>query len=168
MFPVRLKSDGVRPLPSVGAIHRLEQIKEKALKRYSKTKLKQLANKAKSKPAKRPAHTDDFVRNPYVAAYVKRMADGKVRLMPISQHPSKKMVSRSSTVIMFCGLREVGQTSSKMPSRFVPNCHERMHQLDHKADIAKLSIRIGQREPDLTPFDVFGSFQGKPFSAAIA
>src|SRR5262249_19075187 len=80
MFPVRLKADGVRPLRTVGAIQRLEKIKEKALKGYSKAKLKQLANNGKSKPARRPAHADDFVRNPYVAAYVKRMADGNCGL----------------------------------------------------------------------------------------
>jgi 5-methylcytosine-specific restriction enzyme A len=76
MFPVRLKSDGVRPIPSVSVTRQLEEIKERALRGYSKAKLKELAKRAKFKPAKRSARADDFVRNPYVAAYVKMMANG--------------------------------------------------------------------------------------------
>ena len=76
MFPVRLKAGGIRPLPTIGAIHCLEQIKEKALKGYSEAKLKQLGYKGRSKPAKRPAHADDC------CGLCEKDGKWEVRLMP--------------------------------------------------------------------------------------
>jgi len=158
MFPVRLKAGGVRPLPSTGAIHRLEQIKEKALKKYSKAKLKQLAGKPKPKPVKRPARADDFVRNPYVAAYVKRMAEGNCDLCE-KPAPFEKDGEPFFHCHHVLWLARGGPDIIQNAVALCPNCHERMHQLDHKTDIKKLSIRMVQRDPDLSPFDVLGSSQ---------
>jgi 5-methylcytosine-specific restriction enzyme A len=156
MFPVQLKAGGVRPLPSVGAIHQLEQAKEKALKEYSKEKLRQLAKKTKSKPAKRSARADDFVRDPYVAAYVKRMAEGNCDLC---QKPAP--FEKDGQPFFHCHhvlwLARGGPDIIQNAVALCPNCHERMHQLDRKSDITQLSSRMVQRDPDLSPFDVFSS-----------
>lgn len=162
MFPVRLKAGGVRPLPSVGAIHRLERLKEKALKKYSRDKLRQLASKTKSKPAKRPARADDFVRNPYVAAYVKRMADGNCDLCR-KPAPFEKDGQPFFHCHHVLWLARGGPDIIQNAVALCPNCHERMHQLDHKSDITQLSIRMVQRDPDLPPFNVFSSFQSKAY-----
>jgi 5-methylcytosine-specific restriction protein A len=153
MFPVRLKPGGVRPMPSVGVVRQLEEIKQRALKGYSKAKLKELAKKAKSKPAKRSSLADDFVRNPYVAVYVKMMADGHCDLC---QKPAP--FQKDGQPFFHCHhvlwLARGGPDIIQNTVALCPNCHERMHQLDRKADIVRLSIRMAKRDPDLPVFDV--------------
>ena len=154
MFPVRLKPGGMRPVPSLGMLHQLEEIKEKALKGYSKDKLKELASNSNPKPAKRPAKTDDFVRNPYVAAYVKKMANG---ICDLCQQPAP--FEKDGQPFFHCHhvlwLARGGPDVIQNAVALCSNCHDRMHQLDRKTDIIRLSIRMAKRDPDLTAFDVF-------------
>jgi 5-methylcytosine-specific restriction protein A len=154
MFPVGLKPGGLRPVPAAPIIRQLETLKQKALAHYSKTKLKQLAKKSKPKPAKRPARTEEFVRNPYVAAYVKRMADGNCDLC---QQPAP--FKKDGLPFLHCHhvlwLARGGPDIIQNAVALCPNCHERMHQLDRKADVLRLNAQMAKRDPDLPIFDMF-------------
>jgi 5-methylcytosine-specific restriction enzyme A len=140
--------------PSVS--RHLQEIKEKALKGYSNGQLKELAKQSKSKPAKRPTRADDYVRNPYVAAYVKRMANGKCDLC---QNPAP--FEKDGQPFFHCHhvlwLARGGPDIIQNAVALCPNCHEMMHQLDRKTDVVRLTQRMAKRDPDLPMFNVFGT-----------
>jgi 5-methylcytosine-specific restriction protein A len=133
----------------------LEEAKERSLAYVSQANLKKLAQKAKQKPVRRVTVLEQFVRNPYVASYVKKAAGGYCDLC---QHAAPFI--KDGEPFLHCHhvlwLARGGPDIIQNAVALCPNCHERMHKLDRKADIKRLVARMTARDRDLLPFDVFG------------
>jgi len=159
MFPLKLKQDSLRPIPPAHLIRQLQATRERKLTKLPTAKLKELAKKAHRKPAKRIASTEQFVRDPYVATYVKQAAHGRCDLCKRSA-PFKK----DGRPFLHCHhvlwLARGGPDIIQNAVALCPNCHERMHQLDREKDKNTLVKRISERDSDLPPFDVFAPMIG--------
>jgi 5-methylcytosine-specific restriction protein A len=148
MFPLRLKANGLRPIPTTAVVRRLQMMKERTLDRRSAADLKQQAKKSKSTPSKRSTSADLFVRDPYVAAYVKKAANGFCDLCKQTA-PFKKKGQPFLHCHHVVWLARGGPDVIKNTVAVCPNCHERMHQLDKKSDVERLKARMAQRDPEL-------------------
>ncbi|UEM03280.1 HNH endonuclease [Skermanella rosea] len=158
MFPLRLQKGGIRPVPEVSEIRRIEQLREKALSGLPQETLKVRATTAIAKPSKRSSTAEQFIRNPYVTSYVKKAAKGICDLCRNSAPFSK-----NGEPYFHCHhvlwLSRGGPDIIQNAVALCPNCHARMHELDRRADIQVLAERIRVRDPDLPHFDVFASPQ---------
>lgn len=154
MFPVALKGSAAVPAPPAGKLNDLDELKQKALAKLSQEELKKRAKRSKIRASRRQAKVDQFVRDPYVAAYVKKAANGKCDLC---ERPSP--FEKDGNPYFHCHhvlwLARGGPDIIQNAVAVCPNCHCRMHELDRKSDIQKLAKRMKTRDPDLEPFDVF-------------
>jgi 5-methylcytosine-specific restriction protein A len=154
MFPLRLKTGGIRPIPETTDIRRIEQLREKALSGLSQEVLKARAAAAKAEPSKRSSTTEQFIRNPYVTSYVKKAANG---ICDLCRHSAP--FSKNGEPYFHCHhvlwLSRGGPDIIQNAVALCPNCHARTHELDRRDDIQALVKRIRVRDPDLPHFDVF-------------
>jgi 5-methylcytosine-specific restriction protein A len=156
MFPVALKPDGFRYIPEIGKLRASQEAKERSLMRRSAAALKRLANKrSQSKPKKRMATAEQFVRDPAVSAYVKKEAKGicdlcqelapfRFRGQPFLHCHHVRWLARGGADII------------QNAVAICPNCHERMHRLERNIDVRKLAARTKKRDPELPVYNVFG------------
>jgi 5-methylcytosine-specific restriction enzyme A len=127
MFPLKLREGGLRPTPTTGLVHKLQALKEKSLAHLSTATLKRRAKKAASTPAKRLTCAEQFIRNPYVAMYVKKATRGYCDLCQ-GEAPFRKdgepFLHCHHVLWLARGRPDIVQNAVAL----CPNCHERMHQ----------------------------------------
>lgn len=162
MFPLSLKTGAPVLLPPAPQLDELDELKQKTLAKLLLEDLKKRATRSKAKTARRQAKVDQFVRDPYVAAYVKKAAAGKCDLCA-EPAPFEK----DGTPYFHCHhvqwLARGGPDIIQNAVALCPNCHCRMHELDRRADMQKLADRMKARDPELEPIDLFAK---KPKKAA--
>lgn len=149
MFPISATRGDVPKPPQASALIALSAAKERALAAKPLAELKHLAKSAKPNVARRIATTDQPIRNPYVAAYVKKAALGKCDLcaQPAPFEKDGEPFLHCHHVVW---LSKNGPDVIQNAVAICPNCHERMHQLDRRTDVKALLVRIAERDPDLS------------------
>ncbi len=146
MFPLRLKHDSVKPIPTQKDLLSIEELKEKYLKKKSLEELKKLAKHAKKKPQRRLVNNDQIIRNPSVVEYVKRVARGKCdlceELAPFKDKKGEPYLECHHVI----PLAEDGDDSIENAVALCPNCHRKMHSLNLRSDSEKLLKYIAERD----------------------
>jgi 5-methylcytosine-specific restriction protein A len=104
-----------------------------------------LAKKAKKKPAVRPVQTVAYVRDAAVAEYAKRLAAGICDLCERAAPFKNKQHQPYLECHYIVWLAQGGEDTIENTVALCPNCHSKMHVLNHKADKAKLSERAASR-----------------------
>ncbi len=145
MFPLRLKEGGVIPALSDAQARLIEDEHEKIARRFSDAELKARAKASKAKPAVRNATTNVYVRDAAVSEYAKRSADGVCDLCekpaPFSNKHSEPYLECHHIIWLAKG----GPDTIENTVALCPNCHRKMHVLNHKGDKEKLLNRASQR-----------------------
>ncbi|MEQ8251541.1 MAG: HNH endonuclease signature motif containing protein [Oceanibaculum nanhaiense] len=151
MFPVRLRQGGAQAVPSTDAWKKADDAREKKAGERSIEQLLLLAMTAGAEPpaqppARREAVTVVYNRNPYVAAYVKQVANGRCDLC---RQPAPFTVGGEP--YLHCHhvqwLSRGGADIVQNAVALCPNCHCKMHALNRPADVRRLLARIRERDP---------------------
>lgn len=142
MFPVK-------PISGVQAVLKEKFVKEQKKKQdraesMSTEQLRILARvNSSQKPGSRKIVNSEIVRNPYVAEYAKRRANGICQLCgkpaPFMDKKGKPYLESHHIV----WLSEGGADSIKNTVALCPNCHRKMHIINNADEKIKL-IRINQ------------------------
>lgn len=111
---------------------------EKSAEMMDVDELARLAELSFSPASSRKTYTNTYIRNPYIAAYTRRRADGKCELCgkpaPFSDKNDRPYLeSHHIQWLSKGGYDSVGNTAA-----LCPNCHKRMHVVDSSDDIQKL------------------------------
>lgn len=154
MFPVQVNAESLYPV-SLARLRALQTAKERSIAKRSISDLKKAAKRASATASKRQAISECFVRNPYVAEYVKKAANGQCDLCEQAA-PFLKLNVPFFHCHHVVWLSRGGPDIIQNAVALCPNCHERMHQLDRDDDIRKLSVKINVRDPDLQSLDHIG------------
>ena len=120
------------------------EFKEAVKKEESKPleQLKKEAEKKKSKPSSDTVSTKIFYRNPTIAAYVKKRADGYCQLCGIKAPFTVKNGEPYLESHHIEWLSKGGMDSADNCVALCPNCHRKMHILNDSNDIKKLKLSI--------------------------
>jgi 5-methylcytosine-specific restriction protein A len=106
--------------------------------------LKLRAEQAPKKPVQRVAGTTVFVRNPAVAEYAKRLADGTCDLClapaPFA-HKQIPYLECHHVIWLSAG----GDDTIDNTVALCPNCHRKMHVVDAQQDRQTLLARLAKR-----------------------
>lgn len=101
-------------------------------------KLKKLAEDHSGKSISKKTTTEAYVRNPYIAQYVKRRANGKCQLCnqsaPFKDQFGEPYLESHHVVWLSNG----GEDSIKNAVALCPNCHRKMHIVNDPDDVAML------------------------------
>jgi 5-methylcytosine-specific restriction protein A len=138
MFPLRLV--GNAHIVSEQIIKENEEKKQEEAEDMSTSELENRAKKAK-KAGKRTTLTQTFSRDPYVAEYAKRKANGICDLCnqpaPFKDRKGKPYLEAHHLV----WLSNNGPDSIDNVSALCPNCHRKMHSLALIEDVEKLKSK---------------------------
>lgn len=148
MFPVRLQEPSLISPITQKQQHSIEESKARIA---AKLPLEVLAANAASAPkraASREARAIVFVRNPSIAEYVKRLANGQCDLCGTSapfHNRQKKPYLESHHIIW---LARSGDDTIENTVALCPNCHRKMHVLDRDNDKQRLRELAAKRKID--------------------
>ena len=134
MFPVRLKEGGVVPPITDDQARAIEDSHARIARRLSTEELRARAKKAKKQPPIRTAQVVAYVRDAAVAEYAKRMANAQCDLCE-QKAPFRN--SRNEAYLEchhIIWLAQGGEDTIENTVALCPNCHRKMHVLNHKAD----------------------------------
>lgn len=148
MFPIRLKPGGAIPVLSDTQARIIEQTQAAKAKRLPTEELKARAKRAKTKPALRIAQTTSYVRDAAVAEYAKRLAKGHCDLCEKAAPFHNKQKEAYLECHHIVWLAKGGDDTVENTVALCPNCHRKMHVVDHKADKKKLTERAAGRSID--------------------
>jgi 5-methylcytosine-specific restriction protein A len=138
MFPLKLKAAGAIPTPTADQAREIEEAHARIARALSTDQLKALAKKAKKKPTVRLAQTIAYVRDAAVAEYAKRLAAGICDLCEQVAPFKNKQHQPYSECHHIAWLAQGGEDTIENTVALCPNCHRRMHVLNHKGDKEKL------------------------------
>jgi 5-methylcytosine-specific restriction protein A len=145
MFPVQLKPGGAIPVLTEEQARVIEDSHARKARQLSTDELEALAKRAKKKPAVRTAQTTAFVRDAAVAEYAKRLAKG---LCDLCEMPAP-FQTKANEAYLECHhiawLAHRGEDTIANTVALCPNCHRKMHVVDHKADRERLTKRAADR-----------------------
>lgn len=145
VFPLQLEEGGRRPLPDR---RDLDEIEEARARRLSLLSAEDLAQRAalggREKPAAREARTTRFDRDIAVAELARRLAEGRCDLCG-EQAPFQVRGVPYLECHHVEHLANGGADTIANAVALCPNCHRRMHALDHAADRKRLRERIARR-----------------------
>lgn len=145
MFPLQLQSQQ-RFLPSEAEISALAQKKQRQAKKLSDEVLAKLAKRAPKQPKQVTRSVTQIERNPWVAEYTKRRAQGKCDLCaqpaPFSNKRHEPYLENHHIVWLSQG----GADAIENTVALCPNCHRKMHVLDKDKDRRLLLARNARRE----------------------
>lgn len=138
MFPLRV-INGKPDIPVDQSILEKEQVRrEKKAGSLSDAELRKRAEAAKGKPGSRKTYSITYTRNPDVAVWAKRRANGKCQLCgqpaPFKDRFGIPYLENHHVV----WLSEGGEDTIENTVALCPNCHRKMHTLKRKDDIRKL------------------------------
>ena len=146
MFPLKPKTGGDKPQPATEALNRIREKKQKQILSLSFDDIKNRSKLASGKPATRKSTSTNYQRNEDVAAYVKLAANGVCDLCE-QEAPFKNKVGQP---FLECHhvqqLSKGGEDSNSNAVALCPNCHRKMHSLNHHTDQKKLYRRIKNRD----------------------
>lgn len=114
----------------------------KSIQSFGDGELKERAMKAHKSSKKRYSITKVYFRDPYVAEYAKRRANGICDLCEKSAPFINKNNQPYLETHHIVWLSNGGEDSIENTVALCPNCHRKMHVLDLKKDIEKLRCRI--------------------------
>ena len=145
MFPVKLKGGGaIPPLTDEQALA-IEESRARKARRLSMKELQARAKRAKKQPSVRTAQASVYVRDAAVAEYVKRLAKG---LCDLCEKPAPFRNTRNEAYLEchhVTWLAQGGEDTIANTVALCPNCHRKMHVLNHKTEKEKLTKRAAGR-----------------------
>jgi 5-methylcytosine-specific restriction enzyme A len=143
VFPIRLKSGGVIPTLTDEQARAFEESQAQIARRLSMMELETRARNAKKLPTIRAAQVSTYVRDAAVAEYAKRRADG---ICDLCEEDAPFRTTRNDAYLECHHIKWLahgGEDTTENTVALCPNCHRKMHILNHKADRAKLAKRAG-------------------------
>lgn len=142
IFPIKVVDQREPyPLPETSWLVREEQ-NQKEAHQLTDEELKERATSKHDIPVVRTVVTKRRVRNPYVAEYVKRKANGTCQLCG-QPAPFKDKQGQPYLIAHYVeSLSKGGCDSIENAVALCPNCHEKMHVLDRAEDKRKLLKQI--------------------------
>ena len=148
MFPIRVKSGGIIPELTESQAREIEKRQEQKVRKLSTPKLKARVKNAKKKPDTRTAQTTVYVRDPAVAEYTKRLADGVCDLCEANAPFRNKRNEAYLECHHVIWLAKGGDDTVANTVALCPNCHRKMHILNLETDKKKLAKKAAVRAPD--------------------
>lgn len=140
VFPLQLKSSS--HLVIAEDKQHVYAVKQKKAKRLSLEELAKRANESTRKPSTSKQMSTTYDRNPWVAEYAKRLANGICQLCynpaPFVNKKGEPYLETHHAV----WLSRDGDDTPENTVALCPNCHKKMHVLDLSNDVALLNKRI--------------------------
>jgi 5-methylcytosine-specific restriction protein A len=145
MFPIKIKQGGVMPALTEEQARAMEESHARIARRLSTEELKARAKRGKKNPPVRKIQGSAYVRDAAVAEYAKRLANG---LCDLCEKPAP-FRNKQKEAYLECHhviwLAQGGEDTIANAVALCPNCHRKMHVLNHKADQEKLNRRAAER-----------------------
>jgi 5-methylcytosine-specific restriction protein A len=141
MFPVKLKGGGAIPTLTDEQARAIEESHARIARRLSMKELQARAKRAKKQPSVRTAQASAYVRDAAVAEYAKRLAR---RLCDLCEKAAPFRNKRNEAYLEchhVIWLAQGGEDAIANTVALCPNCHRKMHVLNHKSDKEKLTKR---------------------------
>lgn len=149
MFPLKLLSSDYDPVPTQEQLNRIREFRQRVLRRKSTEELRLRAQASERVPPTRTATVEQIIRDEAVAAYVKRLANGKCDLC----RRDAPFISKDKEPFLECHhihhLADGGDDTIENAVALCPNCHRKMHALGLASDKAALRARVSAREADI-------------------
>ncbi|NRS15796.1 HNH endonuclease [Brevibacillus sp. HB1.4B] len=138
VFPVTLIGTGKNFKPSEDTIRFAHEVHEKKARRMSFNDLEKRAKNARKTSSKRNGNVTTYDRDPYVAEFAKRRAEGICQLCenPAPFHNKHGEPYLETHHVEW--LARGGEDSTGNTVALCPNCHKKMHILDLVNDVEKL------------------------------
>ena len=138
MFPIELK-DGKPVRVNDTVIKKLQETKQKSLRKLNKKQIKRLAeSKKETEQSYRITETKSIERDEYIKLYALERADGNCQLCDRPAPFLKKNGSPYLEVHHINYLANKGSDTIDNVAALCPNCHRKMHSLELQIDIDKL------------------------------
>ena len=133
VFPLRLVSGSPPALPAE-IVRAVERRQRKQARRLSDAEVAARAARNSGKTGSRVSATTVYVRDAYVAEHARRRAAGRCDLCKKEAPFKDKTGEPFMEVHHVVWLARGGEDSIENTVALCPNCHRRMHVLDHPAD----------------------------------
>jgi 5-methylcytosine-specific restriction protein A len=145
MFPLRPKQGAIVPELQSAQVKQIEESQARIARRLSIDELKKRAKKAKGTPSARAARIFAYPRNAAVTEYAKRLANGFCDLceMPAPFHNKENEAYLECHHVIW--LANGGKDIIDNTVALCPNCHRKMHIMNHQKDREKLSRTAAAR-----------------------
>ena len=138
MFPLKLKDGKPISINNV-VLNKLQETKQKSLRKLDKKQLKRLAESKKEKvQSYRLTETKSIDRDEYIKLYALERAKGKCQLCEKPAPFLKKDGNPYLEVHHIDYLADNGSDTIDNVAALCPNCHRKMHSLELQKDIDKL------------------------------
>jgi len=147
IFPLRFEKEFAKEIYlSEEDKIRIQNEEYKSAKKLSLKDLKKRISIRRKEISKRKSSTIYFDRDPYLAEYVKRLANGNCDLCenPAPFVNKKRIPYLESHHLIW--LSKDGKDELDNTVALCPNCHRKMHILNIKSDINKLRLRVTKRK----------------------
>lgn len=142
VFPLRLKSGDLPVIPDT-ALKKLNQVKERKARKLNDAEIEVLARRqGRVNVGKRSVKVTQHQRSPWVAEYAKRRAKGRCDLCQEAAPFNKKDGTPFLETHHIQWLVKGGPDTVENTAALCPNCHRKMHVLDHHADRNLLLARL--------------------------
>jgi 5-methylcytosine-specific restriction enzyme A len=137
VFPLRLKIGEAPEIKKEYAQKAFDQ-KAKVAKKLSNEEIERRAKNAKKKTGSRKTVIQQYDRNPWVAEYVKRLANGSCQLCENLAPFNNNVDEPYLEIHHIIWLAKCGDDSIENTVALCPNCHRKMHVLEDRRDVEKL------------------------------
>jgi len=145
VFPLKVMEGGIIPEPTVEQARAIENIQSRKARRLPTPELRVRAELGTRKPARRETQSSTYVRNPAVAEYVKRVANG---ICDLCREPAP-FRNKEGIAYLECHhivwLSKRGEDAIGNTVALCPNCHRKMHVLNRSMDQKKLKALAAER-----------------------
>lgn len=135
VFPLKLIGQNVHAAIDKNALEELYSMKAKEARRLSDDELKKRAQATPKQRGQRNATVIQHDRSPWISEYAKRRAKGACQLClqpaPFSNAKGEPYLETHHIIWLAKG----GEDSIENTVALCPNCHRKMHILNHKADL---------------------------------
>lgn len=147
IFPLRLTEGHQPPQPADQQLVAIDHAQQQQARKLSNQALARLAQRPNRPTGPRAATTTIHQRDPYVAEYAKRRANGRCQLC---RQPAPFKVKNEPYLEChhIIWLSRGGPDTTSNTVALCPNCHRRVHALDHKTDREHLTNLAQQPLPD--------------------
>ena len=137
-FPLRLTEGQTRHQPTNEQLAVIESTQQQRARKLSNRNLARLAQRPNRPAGPRTATTTVYHRDPYVAEYAKRRANGRCQLcnQPAPFTVGGEPFLESHHIVW---LSHGGPDTITNTVALCPNCHRRMHALDRRTDRQRLT-----------------------------
>jgi 5-methylcytosine-specific restriction enzyme A len=144
IFPLKLIDESRPSLISEEVFKERQVTREKKASKLSIDELRKKSEKAPKKSGMRDIVSKQYERNPYVAAYAKRRANGICQLCNASAPFMDKAGDPFLEVHHIDWLSNNGEDSAENTVALCPNCHRKMHVVNEKKD--RMLLKEAARE----------------------